>query len=200
MIPQRINAKLFAQIPTTVELQQLIPIFQRWIRNSLLNGVLIDVIDYKHVHNGPGIILIGHEGDYSIDLTHGRLGLMYRHKRAWQTDNTAERLQTVLYSLLQAAHLLVTEKQLDISFYTHEIELTFPDRLNVPNKSTTFALLENDVRQAVAHLYPNVVVSLTACTNDQRQPFTIQTRVESEPPLASLTERTTAVATRQHNT
>src|SRR5689334_21079722 len=66
-------------------LDSVIPIFHGCIQNRLVLNEktpepLIDVADYRHVHHGPGIVLIGHEADYSIDNTNGRLGPRYNRK------------------------------------------------------------------------------------------------------------------------
>ena len=37
--------------------------------------------DYAHVPDGPGVMLIGHEADRSLDLGEGRPGVLYQRKR-----------------------------------------------------------------------------------------------------------------------
>ena len=83
MISQRISVKFFVSEPDAVHLPAFIPVFHRWIQDHAVEGLLIDVADYKHVPEGPGILLIGHEGDYSIDMAKGRPGLLYSRKREW---------------------------------------------------------------------------------------------------------------------
>jgi hypothetical protein len=43
--------------------------------------LLIDVHDYSHVHHGPGILLVAHEANLSIDEAEGRRGLVYIRKQ-----------------------------------------------------------------------------------------------------------------------
>src|SRR5690606_13498875 len=81
MLPRRFSVKYFVSNPEHVELSKFVPIFQRWIQRDLVEGLLIDVAAYEHVHEGPGILLIGDEGDYSLDIRDGRPGLMYTRKR-----------------------------------------------------------------------------------------------------------------------
>ena len=78
---QRIQVKYFVKNPDVVDLPAIVPIFHTWIQKASLEGLLIDVADYKHVHEGPGIVLIGHEGDYAMDMGSGRPGLLYIRKR-----------------------------------------------------------------------------------------------------------------------
>ena len=64
----RIGAKLYAGNPDVIDLAAYVPIFHGWIQCKILDGVPIDVADYAHVPDGPGVMLIGHEADRSIDL------------------------------------------------------------------------------------------------------------------------------------
>ncbi len=77
----RIGAKLYARNPEVVVADAYVPLFHGWIQRRGLDGVPIDVADYKHVPDGPGIMLIGHEADRSIDFGEGRPGVVYQRKR-----------------------------------------------------------------------------------------------------------------------
>jgi len=77
---QHVRVKIFALEP--VDLAGAIPVFHRWIQERVRPEMLIDVADYRHVPNGPGVMLIGYEADYSLDNTKGRLGLLYSRKQA----------------------------------------------------------------------------------------------------------------------
>ena len=77
----RIGAKLYAQDPSVIDLPAFVPLFHGWIQRRILDGVPIDVADYAHVPDGPGVMLIGHEADRSLDLGEGRPGVLYQRKR-----------------------------------------------------------------------------------------------------------------------
>ena len=83
---QHINIKFYLEHPETVNLADFDTVFNSWIQGQRLEELLIDVADYLHVHHGPGILLIGHEADYSLDNRAGRLGLLYNRKE--QLDGT----------------------------------------------------------------------------------------------------------------
>ena len=75
MIPKRISAKLFATDPSAeVDADAFISVFHEFIREKSVEGILIDVADYSHVPEGPGVVLIGHDVDYSIDMNEGKAG------------------------------------------------------------------------------------------------------------------------------
>src|SRR4029077_431582 len=83
MNPQRLAIKLFATRPIArEELPPFIGVFHRFIQEAVVPGLLVDVADYAHVPDGPGVILIGHDVDYGIDLAGGRTGLLTTRKRA----------------------------------------------------------------------------------------------------------------------
>src|SRR5690606_19727280 len=59
-------------------------IFHDWLRLGVLDDVLIDVADYRHVAGGPGFLLIGHECNYRVRLTEtGVLEARCSQKRAF---------------------------------------------------------------------------------------------------------------------
>jgi hypothetical protein len=171
MLPSRISAKLFIDQPTQANLDNAIPIFHDWIRDQKTDHLLIDVVDYRHVHNGPGVILIGHEGDYAIDAANGRTGLLYTNKRSRSAESYSEpqdALQNRLYksvqALLHAAVALEQEPAFGgtLALSTQEIEITFLDRLQTPNNPKTIAILTNAVAELAAKLYRDQAVQVDA--------------------------------------
>lgn len=171
MLPSRISAKLFIDQPTQANLDNVIPIFHDWIRDQKTDHLLIDVVDYRHVHNGPGVILIGHEGDYAIDAAKGRTGLLYTNKRSRSDEDYSKpqdalqnRLFKSVQALLHAAVALEQEPAFSGKFAlsAREIEITFLDRLQTPNSPETVAILTNIVAELAAKLYPEQSVRVDA--------------------------------------
>ena len=74
MTPHRLYAKLFTEAGPPVSLPAFIPVFHRWIERQDVDELLLDVHDYGHVPDGPGILLVAHEADYAFDLSGGRPG------------------------------------------------------------------------------------------------------------------------------
>ena len=95
---QRIGIKLFADSSAPVPVREFIPVFHSWIQKQAIeNHLLIDVHNYSHIHNGPGILLVAQEGNFSIDLADGRMGLLYYRKKSG--DGFASVLKTALRRL-----------------------------------------------------------------------------------------------------
>src|SRR5689334_2607825 len=111
---QHINIKFFIENPEAVNLADYAAVFNSWIQKHALEDLLIDVSDYVHVHKGPGIMLNGHEADYSLDNRAGRLGLLYNRKK--QLDGTTQdKLVQAVRALLTAAQILETENYLNFN-------------------------------------------------------------------------------------
>ena len=139
----KIGIKLFVTNPQTVRLRDFIPVFHGWIQEQKVAGhQLIDVHDYSHVHNGPGILLVAHEGNFSMDQEGGRLGLFYYRKRPLEGGFEAN-LKNILQTALQACTLLESEPKLDgLKFDTKEVLVIANDRLLAPNDAAARATIE----------------------------------------------------------
>ena len=186
MIPHRINAKLFVTKETAVSLPAIVPVFHRWIQTQAVPGLLIDVADYKHVEDGPGILIVGHEGDYALDQENGRSGLLYTRKREWPTADFKDRLRLVIGLAVQAAQLLAADETLNLDFRTDEIQLAFPDRLNAPNTPATLAVLQDDIIAVLAEVYGGDAITLTTISDDEKRPFAVQATIANAPTLTEL--------------
>ena len=79
---QHINVKIFVADPSAIDLADAVGVFHRWIKERACPEMLIDVAEYRHVPAGPGVMLIGHEANYSFDERENRLGLLYNRKEA----------------------------------------------------------------------------------------------------------------------
>lgn len=172
----RIQAKVFLEDAANLDQQDVIPIFHSWIQQQSLGELLIDVADYEHVHEGPGIILIAHEADYAMDVGRGRAGLLYTRKRD-VPDDLEEAIRLAVRQVLQASQLLEEELD-DLRFQRDEIEITFPDRLRIPNRPESLDLVREPLTAVLTDLFPNADVSLEWTGADERLPFGVRASLE----------------------
>ena len=140
---QHVNVKLLVQNPEGANLEPLIPVFHSWIENQNGDELLIDVADYTHVPAGPGIVLIGHEGNYSVDNTGNRLGVRYNRKAVFDGGNQ-DCLAQAARSALTACRRLEEEPRLEKKFLFNgqDIEIFVNDRLVAPNNDSTREALD----------------------------------------------------------
>jgi hypothetical protein len=151
-----VSVKVFATVP--VNLAAAVPVFHRWIQNSVCEELLIDVADYRHVPAGPGVILIGHEANYSLDNSRNRLGLLYNRK-APLGGSAWENIAQAVSAARAACRRLEREPEFEgrLRFDDRDLEITINDRLLAPNTDGSFEALKPAIafalgRVELAHL------------------------------------------------
>ena len=136
-----------------IDLEKLVPVFHEWIRSKRISDeLLIDVADYAHVPQGPGVVLIGHESDYYLDVADDRPGLLYSRKRGFEGDFQAG-IDDTFQRALRACQLLEAESSLDLEFSTDEVLFRVQDRLNAPNEDATYEAYRPALEQASAAFF-----------------------------------------------
>ena len=156
---QKINVKFFVEEPDQVPLTAFIDIFHSWIQAT--DGIYYDVADYSHMCAGPGIVLVAHEANVSIDDTGNRRGLLYNPKRLLWGSNQ-ERLGQVFRRALQYCRKVEEERALGgkLKFRGDEALLIINDRLLAPNTDETFVSMKSDLGGFVHRLYRGADYSL----------------------------------------
>ena len=148
--------------------------------------MLLDVADYRHVPAGPGVVLIGNEGDYSVDNSGSRLGVRYNRKVALDGGNQ-DRLRQATHAALVACRQLEDEPRLagKLRFGGSEMELFFNDRLLVPNLLATREALQPDFDVFFKKLFRGGEYSLSYGT-DRRKLFSVSVKTSRAFSLADL--------------
>jgi len=188
----KFGVKLFAEDATELDLLELIPVFHGWIQQGRLSDLAIDVADYTHVHHGPGVMLIAHEGNYALDEAEGRRGLVYYLKRP-VTDGGRAALEHVLHRALQAARLLEAEpppSAARLRFPLTELEVFANDRLAVADAMDP--ALAGPVRELAGQLFGPDGYELAAAAGDRRDRPALRLRPASPAALDDLLQRLAA--------
>jgi hypothetical protein len=185
---QHINVKLLVKEPEGVDLALLIPVFHAWIQDQVFQERLLDIADYRHVHHGPGVILIGLEGDYSVDNTDGRLGIRYNRKAGFDGSNR-DRLKQAARAALTACQRLESEPGLGgkLRFNGQDVEIFVNDRLLAPNSEVTRKAAEADLGAFFVELFGGAEYSLSY-PEDLRRRFSAWVRAARPFPVAALLE------------
>jgi hypothetical protein len=159
---QHINVKIFMEDGHKLNFSEFNPVFQTWIQKNLTPELLIDVADYLHVPEGPGMVLVGLEADYAMDHTDGRWGLRYNRKAAADGTNQ-DRLKAALRTALEACQRLEADERLKgkFKFRTDEIEIFINDRALAPNSDETFQAAKPDLEKTFAVLLGNKDFAMT---------------------------------------
>ena len=152
---QHVNVKVAAADGGGLDLTRVIPVFHRWIQDAVLTDELaIDVADYRHVPDGPGVILVAHESIYGLDQGDGFLGLLYDRRTAVE-GTPQERLQQAARAALTACRLLEEDPALagDLRFDAGRIQVSVNDRAIAPNTDDTDRALRPQVERLLETLW-----------------------------------------------
>lgn len=187
---QRIGLKLFAAGGVSIRPRELVPIFHRWIQTRAIpDHLLIDVADYDHVPEGPGVVLVAHEGNFSLDLGYGQMGLAYNRKAPGQ-GTLAERLRSALRTVLFAARRIEEEPALagHLRFRGDLLRCFANDRLLAPNSPATLAAFEPALAEVLNDLYAEEGWTIEA-EADPRERFGVRVAASRAPDLGTLLGR-----------
>jgi hypothetical protein len=138
----KLGIKFFAFAGQRVDLKEFIPIFHEWIQKQIIKDhLLIDVHNYSHIHEGPGILLVAHQGNFNVDFIDGRMGFVYYRKQS--VPNLADLMKPAI----QGCRLLAEDPRMRgrLNFSTDEALIFANDRLIAPNIEETFSELRQEV-------------------------------------------------------
>jgi hypothetical protein len=174
MNPLRLAIKLFATQPIAREqLHPFIGVFHRLIQEAAVPGLLIDVADYAHVPDGPGVILIGHDVDYGIDLAGGRTGLLTTRKRAGDADLT-QLFGDALAKALAVARAIEADASVSVRFAVDALEISFPDRRSAPNTGPAFDWVSKELQPIARAVFGASARFENAAAADPRRVLTLR--------------------------
>jgi hypothetical protein len=187
MEAKKLQVKFFLE-HTSVKLEEIVPVFHAWIRERKLGSeMLVDVADYAHVQDGPGVVLIGDASDYYLDLADGRPGLLYSRKRHAEQDPVA-RVEDALRRALSACKLLEAEKlSVPLRFRTDEVMFRLNERLSAENTEAGFAGVRPALEKALTKLYGKVPSLERQGT--ERELLTVKVSAPGAPDVSTLLER-----------
>jgi hypothetical protein len=185
MKSEKLQVKFFAKPNPAFELEAIVPVFHRFIREHAFDELMIDVADYKHVKNGPGIALVGDANDYFLDEGEGRPGLLFSRKR--HGSGPEGRVREAFARGLKACTLLEAAPELGgkLTFATDEVLIRTPDRLRASNDDAGFAEVSKDVSPTLDKLYGVGGYTITRGAAAP-EPLSLRVKAKSSPALAAL--------------
>ena len=187
MDAKKFQVKFFAK-SSSIELEKLIPVFHRWIREKVIDDeLLIDVADYAHVPQGPGVVLIGHQSDYYVDLGDARPGLLYSRKRGIDGDLQST-VADAFARALRACKLLEAERTLGLEFGTSEVLFRAQDRLRAPNDDATLEALRPALETTTKALFGEGVT--LERIGSPRDPFSVRIQTDAAGSIDAVLART----------
>jgi len=187
---QKINVKFFVDNSGAVPLTRFIGVFTSWIQAS--DGIYLNVADYSHVHAGPGILLLAHDANISMDNTGNRLGLLYNRKQPLRGTNR-EKLLLTFRTALETCRRIEEEPTLQgkCTFRGNEAFFLINDRLLAPNTVETFDAVKPDLEDLARTLYGGAPFTLQH-RDDPKQRFAVSIQTPASFEIASLLKNLTA--------
>jgi len=185
MKSEKLQIKFFARPNAAFDIEAVVPVFHRFIREHAFDELMIDVADYKHVHHGPGVALVGDANDYFLDEGEGRPGLLFSRKR--HGSGPEGRLREGFARALKACTLLEAAPELGgkLTFATNEILIRLPDRLRAPNDDASFAEVSSEVSTLLDKLYGAGQYSIERGAPTP-EPLALRVKTKASPALAAL--------------
>ena len=170
---QHVNVRMFVDGALAVDLEQFINVFHEWVAAQSMDEMMIDVADYRHVPNGPAVVMVGVEEDYSIDLAGNRPALRYNRKGLLDGTNE-DRLGAALSAAARTCCRL--EDAFDgLKFCRTEFELSINDRALAPNTDETWESVKPEIASFLSNAF-GTEFSLERNTDDPRRVFTVAVR------------------------
>ena len=172
---QKFGIKLYLTSNNSFDSKSMIPVFHSWIQNKTIdNHLLIDVADYSHIKDGPGVMLVAHEGIFSLDQENFHPGIMYMRKTKME-GNFNKRLIKILDITLQAANLLNNNDfNRDFDFTQNLFRFIANDRRIAENTLENQNLYQGVVREVLQEKYKTSNVKFVNISNkNERLAFTV---------------------------
>ena len=172
---QKFGIKLFFNTNGSFNSKDFIPVFHNWIQDKVVSDhILIDVADYSHIPDGPGVMLIAHEGHFSLDQENRQPGMMYMRRSELEGD-FKERFIHVLSTTIQAANRLRDNKIIkEVDFIHNSFRFITNDRRIAENTFENQNLYKDEVQKALAELYPTYAVEYEDISSEnERLAFTV---------------------------
>ena len=152
---QKFGVKLFLNTNKNYESKDFIPVFHSWIQNKAVEDhLLIDVADYSHIQDGPGVMLVAHEGNFSLDQESLQPGIMYMRKTKIKGD-FIQRFNNVLTTTIETANRLCKNNIIkDVHFKNNSFRFIANDRLFAEHTTENQDLYKKKIQKAIDGRYP----------------------------------------------
>ena len=185
---QQMDIKVFVKKGEDIPPYDFMRVLQRWIQQHTIPGALIDVADYSHIRNGPGIILVAHEHNVSIDYNDGRMGLLFHQKQPLD-GSLQERMKLCLKYAFTACVELQEEPEFEgrLEFDPANFLFIANDRLHAPNEDEAYEQVHKQLLEAAGRVYDGEL-DLHRWAGDDRSRIAIEATAQQPQEFLALIE------------
>ena len=152
---KKFGIKLYLNNNTSYHSRDFIPVFHNWIQNKAVpDHLLIDIADYSHIPDGPGILLVAHEGHFSLDQADRKPGILYMRKTEI-SGSFKDRFNKVLSTTILAARMLSQDKNIKaVDFFPNSFRFISNDRRIADNVDANQKLYTETVNKLSKENFP----------------------------------------------
>ncbi len=141
---------------------RLLAVFSRWRGEE--GEEIIDLQDYAHVPDGPGIVLVSKRWVLSVDWAAGRPGVLLSTRRRLQGSHD-ERFAQALQLLLEKAQRLLAEPEMQGAAQPNcgELQVTINDRVLFSGADEAESQLRGALESILDRVYGRGGFSMSRC-------------------------------------
>lgn len=186
----RLQLEMDVEFPSDLDIGGLIPVLHRIIQQRALDEIWIDVVDYRHVEDGPALLLVSHDAYFGIEHNARRSTVLYRRRRP-HDGAVHERLREAADRLLRFAEYLQGEEALSgTTWRSDRWILSLHDRLLAPGGAPLGTAFE-DALQCFQHRLWGSQEVVRRQAQDPAGPMAVAFSAEAHEPLETLLHRLT---------
>lgn len=191
----RVCVKVYAseyEVENDAEL--FVPIFHEWIRDGALDLVMLDVADYAHAPDSPGIMLVCHEVSFALDRSDGRIGLLAQRRVAFE-GSTAEAIALTARQAVEVAARLERDPRVKgrLRFDPSMLRVEANDRLLAPNSEDGYRDFAPSVVRGMEAALAGEAPLVEKIQNDPRDRLAVSVRFHSASSVRELLTALTRV-------
>ncbi len=162
------------------DLEPALGVFHRFIQRNLVEGKILDVADYRHVPNGPGVMLVGQDVDYGITVNAFTVTMKRRG------DDVTTQFTDAVRMALGTIEAIETDGALPCRFEPEQLRVSVADRKLGTHEQVQSALLA-ELAPAVEVLFgPDAALAPVATADPRQAPQISVQAVSAEGVLAKL--------------
>ncbi len=171
-----------------------VPIFHDWIREGVLDLVMLDVADYAHAPDSPGIMLVCHEVSFSLDRTDGRFGLLAQ-RRIPIEGTPADAIAATISHVLEVGVRLERDPRVAgrLKLEPSTLRIEANDRLLAPNSEAGYEQFAPFVREGVLAAYGGGEPAVGRIENDPRDRLSVAVKLDAASDIQELLAALTPV-------
>jgi len=173
---QYLMVKIYCAGSEGIILDDFTPMFNKWIQENESDKVLVDVASYGHVPYGPGILLIGHDENYSMEYgVENKLGLLFSVKEE-RAGSNIERVEYAIKAAVAACKKIMQDEDYKdkIKFDFNGLVVSINDRCIVGNTEDGFKFIDAEFKDLFCKYFSKKSVKIEKVSQDPRDRLAIR--------------------------